>query len=130
MFNSPKTQCIACHNLGYVGGKTGPDLTRIGAIRNERDLLESIVFPSASFVRSYEPLSVKTVDGRVFNGVPRKDAPDDLILTLAVDKEIRLDRKEIEEITPGRVSIMPAGLAQQISEQELADLIAFLRNCK
>ena len=130
VFNSPKTQCIACHNLGYVGGKTGPDLTRIGAIRNERDLLESIVFPSASFVRSYEPLSVKTVDGRVFNGVPRKDAPDELILTLAVDKEIRLDRKEIEEITPGRVSIMPAGLAQQISEQELADLIAFLRNCK
>lgn len=130
VFNSTKTQCIACHNLGYVGGKIGPDLTRIGSIRNDRDLLESIVYPSASFVRSYEPVSVKTVDGRVFNGVPKKDAPDELILTLAADKEVRLDRKEIEEVTPGKVSIMPAGLAQQISEQDLADLIAFLRNCK
>ncbi|WP_020475054.1 PVC-type heme-binding CxxCH protein [Zavarzinella formosa] len=130
VFNSAKTSCIACHTLGYVGGKIGPDLTRIGSIRNERDLLESIVFPSASFVRSYEPVSVKTSDGRVFNGVPKKDAPDELILTLAADKEIRIDRKEIEELTPGKVSIMPAGLAQQVTEQELADLIAFLRNCK
>ncbi len=130
VFNSAKTSCIACHTIGYVGGKIGPDLTRIGGIRTERDLLESILYPSASFVRSYEPLNVKTTDGRVFNGVPKKDAPDELILTIAADKEVRLDRKEIEEVTPGKVSVMPAGLAQQITEQELADLIAFLRGCK
>ncbi len=130
VFNSARTSCIACHTIGYVGGKIGPDLTRIGGIRTERDLLESVLFPSASFVRSYEPLNVKTTDGRVFNGVPKKDAPDELILTIAADKEVRLDRKEIEEVTPGKVSVMPAGLAQQITEQELADLIAFLKGCK
>ena len=80
VFNSAKAACIACHTIGYVGGKVGPDLTRIGGIRTERDLLESIVFPSASFVRSYEPVHGRTKDGRVFNGVLKKDAPDEIVL--------------------------------------------------
>ena len=71
VFNSTKTSCIACHTIGYVGGKIGPDLTRIGSIRQERDLLESILFPSASFVRSYEPLTVVTKDQKTFNGFVR-----------------------------------------------------------
>ncbi len=64
VFNNVKAQCIACHKIGYVGGSVGPDLTRIGGIRTERDLLEAIVFPSASFVRSYEPVRVLTTDER------------------------------------------------------------------
>lgn len=128
VFNSQKTQCIACHNIGYVGGKIGPDLTRIGSIRTERDLLESIVYPSASFVRSYEPITVRTHDGKVFNGVLKKDSADEVVLTLSADKETRIDRKEIEEMVPGKVSIMPAGLNQQMTEQDLADLLAFLRD--
>jgi putative heme-binding domain-containing protein len=130
VFNSTKTSCIACHTIGYVGGKIGPDLTRIGSIRQERDLLESILFPSASFVRSFEPLTVRTKDGQVFNGVPKKDAPDEIVLILAADKEQRIAREDVDEVQPGKVSIMPAGLDKQLSEQELADLIAFLRACK
>jgi putative membrane-bound dehydrogenase-like protein len=130
IFNSAKTSCIACHTIGYVGGKQGPDLTRIGGIRSERDLLESILFPSASFVRSYEPVIVTTKDEKSYSGVPKKDAPDEMILVIAADKEIRIPREEIEEVRPGRVSIMPDGLDKQLSPQELADLIAFLRACK
>jgi putative membrane-bound dehydrogenase-like protein len=130
VFNSTKTSCIACHTIGYVGGKIGPDLTRIGSLRNERDLLESILFPSASFVRSYEPLTVRTKDGKVFNGIPKKDAPDEIVLILAADKEQRIAREDIEEVQPGKVSIMPAGLDKQLTPQELADLVTFLRGCK
>jgi len=54
IFNNPKFACISCHSVGYRGGHLGPDLTSVGTIRTERDLLESIVYPSASFVRSYE----------------------------------------------------------------------------
>jgi putative heme-binding domain-containing protein len=130
VFNSTKTSCIACHTVGYVGGKQGPDLTRIGGIRTERDLLESILFPSASFVRSYEPLIVTTRNGQTFNGVPKKDAPDEIVLVLAADKEVRIPREDVEEVRPGKVSIMPDGLDKQLTPQELADLIAFLRACK
>lgn len=130
VFNGKKANCIACHKVGYVGGPVGPDLTRLGGIRTERDLLESILFPSASFVRSYEPVRVVTTDQRVLNGLVKKDAPDELVITVAADKEERVPRAEVESVSPSTVSLMPAGLEQQLTQQELADLIAFLKASK
>ncbi|MBX9626733.1 MAG: c-type cytochrome, partial [Gemmataceae bacterium] len=121
---------IACHQMGYVGGKVGPDLTRVGGTRSDRDLLEAIVFPSASFVRSYEPVRVVTTDGRTLSGVLTKDAPDEIVLAVAADKEERIARADVESIGPGTVSVMPAGLDQQLSVQDLADLVAFLKASK
>ena len=64
LFNSPKAACSTCHTIGYQGGTIGPDLTSIGQIRTERDLLEAIVFPNASFARGYEPVVVTTKSER------------------------------------------------------------------
>jgi putative heme-binding domain-containing protein len=130
VFNNPKSACVSCHAIGYIGGKVGPDLTRIGQIRNERDLLEAILFPSASFVRSYEPVVVATRDGKVISGVPKKDAPDEVILATGPDQEARIARDEIEEMRLGTVSVMPAGLDQQLTTQELVDLVTFLKACR
>lgn len=130
VFNSAKAACVSCHSIGYIGGKVGPDLTRIGQIRTDRDLLEAIVYPSASFVRSYEPLVVATKEGKVINGVTRKDAPDEIVLATGPTEEARIARDDIEEIRPGTVSVMPAGLDQQLSPEELADLVAFLKACR
>jgi putative membrane-bound dehydrogenase-like protein len=130
VFNNPKVACVACHAIGYLGGNVGPDLTHIGKIRTERDLLESIVFPSASFVRSYEPVLVATKDGKVYNGVIRKDAPDAMVLATGVNQEVRISREDIEEVKPSKVSVMPAGLDQQLTPRELADLVAFLKACQ
>jgi putative heme-binding domain-containing protein len=130
VFNSPRAACVSCHAIGYIGGKVGPDMTRIGQVRNERDLLEAILFPSASFVRSYEPVVIALRDGRVLNGVPKKDAPDEVILATGPNEEARIPRDEIEEMRPGTLSIMPAGLDQQLSTQDLADLVTFLRACR
>jgi len=130
IFNSAKAACLACHAIGYQGGKVGPDLTRISEVRSERDLLEAIVYPSASFVRSYEPMIVATKDGEEHSGVLRKDAPDEILLATGPTTEIRIARSEISEMRPGTVSVMPQGLDEQLNRQELADLIAFLRNTK
>jgi putative membrane-bound dehydrogenase-like protein len=130
VFNSTKTSCRACHTIGYVGGKIGPDLTRIGQIRQPRDLVEAILFPSASFVRSYEPLAVRTLEGQVHSGIVKSDTPTEIVLTLAADKEVRIGRDEIEAALPGKVSVMPAGLDKQLSLRELADLVEFLKNCR
>jgi putative heme-binding domain-containing protein len=127
LFNSTRTACAACHAIGYLGGKLGPDLTRIGQIRTERDLLESILYPSASFVRSYEPVIVQTKSGEDHSGILRKDAPDEIVLATSADTEVRIARSDLREVRPGTVSIMPQGLDEQLSTQELADLIAFLR---
>jgi len=130
VFNSTKAACSACHAIGYLGGTLGPDLTHVGKIRTERDLLEAIVFPSASFVRSYEPLQVTTKKGKVYNGLVRRETPDEVGLATSATEEVRIARQDIDEVQPGKVSIMPAGLDQQLTRQELADLVTFLKGCK
>jgi len=127
IFNSPQTACSACHAIGYLGGKVGPDLTRIGQVRNERDLLEALLYPNASFVRSYEPVIVATKSDEEYSGVLKRDAPDEVILVTGPTTEQRIGRSDIADMRPGTVSIMPSGLAEQLTKQELADLLAFLK---
>ncbi len=130
VFNSRKAVCVSCHAIGYVGGKVGPDLTKIGQIRSERDLLEAIVLPSASFVRSYEPIQVVTTSGKIFSGLIRSETAAAITLVTGPDQEARISREDVEETHPGTVSVMPAGLEQQLTRQELADLVTFLKACK
>ncbi|MBM3999870.1 MAG: c-type cytochrome [Planctomycetes bacterium] len=127
VFYGSKAACSTCHAIGYLGGDIGPDLTRIAGIRTPEDLLESVVFPGASFVRSYEPVLVTTTDGRIYNGTIRNEGPNETTLALAADKFVILPRSSIETIQPSKTSVMPAGLDQQLSVQELADLIEFLK---
>ena len=131
VFNSSKNACVACHTIGYLGGKVGPDLTRIGQIRTERDLLEAIVFPSSSFVRGYEPVVIRTKSGKSHNGVIRQDSTKtEIVLATGVNQEVRIPRSEIDDIRPSQVSVMPSGLDQQLTPRELADLVAFLKACR
>ncbi len=130
VFNSTKAACTACHKFGYLGGNAGPDMTRIGGVRTERDLLESILFPSLSFVRSYESVVIVTTDGRVLNGLIRNETSTELLLATGPNQEVRVPRADIEEVRPSTVSVMPAGLDKQLTAQELADLVAFLKNAK
>jgi putative membrane-bound dehydrogenase-like protein len=130
VFHSPKAACVSCHAIGYQGGTVGPDLTHVGRTRSDRDLLEAIVFPNASFVRSYEPVVVLTKEGKIHNGILRKETPEEIILAVSADQQVRLSRNDIEEMKPSKVSLMPSGLEQQLTPQELADVVAFLRACK
>lgn len=127
VFNNPKVACYSCHAIGYMGGRIGPDLTRIGQVRSERDLLEAILYPSASFARGYEPVVIRTRSGAVQTGVLRNnDLPDEIVLATERE-ETRIPRREIVDMQPGTVSLMPQGLGDQLSQQELADLLAFLK---
>ena len=128
VYHSSKATCAACHRLGHAGGTTGPDLTHVGKTRTERDILESILFPSLSFVRSYEPMQVITQDGKTINGVIREENAHDYVFATGPDQTIRVPREEIDEMQPSKVSIMPAGLDKQLTPQELADLVAFLKS--
>jgi putative membrane-bound dehydrogenase-like protein len=130
VFNSAKAACTVCHKLGYLGGDVGPDLTSVGQSRSERDLLESIVYPSASFVRSYEPVTVVTKAGDEFSGVLRRDNAEEVVLATGPGSEMRIARTDVTEMRPGTLSVMPQGLDEQLGKQELADLVVFLKNTK
>jgi putative heme-binding domain-containing protein len=130
VFYGPKASCAACHAVGGRGAAIGPDLTKIGAIRSGRDLLESLVFPSASFARGFEPFVVETKGGKVHQGVMTRETADAVVLVNADRHETRVPRAEIDSIAPGRVSIMPQGLDAQLSRQELQHLMAFLQSLR
>lgn len=130
VFFGTKASCSACHAVGYRGGKVGPDLTSVGRIRDDRSLLESILYPSASFVQSYEPTTIITASGQIHSGVIKEETAADIVLSLDAEKTIRISRDEIDETVAGTVSIMPAGLEQQLTPQQLADLIVFLKSAQ
>jgi putative membrane-bound dehydrogenase-like protein len=130
IFNSTRAACVTCHTIGYLGGHVGPDLTRIGSVRTERDLLESIVYPSASFARAYEPVIVETRDGEQHSGILKGETPESVQLVEGAGVEERLARANILSMRPGAVSVMPEGLEQQLTREELADLVAFLKSLK
>ena len=130
VFFGTRAACSTCHTIRAEGGHVGPDLSRIGAARNGRDLLESILFPSASFARGYEPYVIARDDGRVLTGVIRKETGDSIVLATEGRLEVAIPRRSIEAIEPSRVSLMPRGLEANLSEPDLADLVAFLQSLK
>jgi putative membrane-bound dehydrogenase-like protein len=130
LFNGPRAACASCHVMGYRGGTIGPDLTAIGQVRSERDLLEAIVFPNASFVRGYEPVVVTTLAGTEHAGVLTEEGLDALVILSAAGEQTRVPRERVASLQPASVSLMPTGYGDQLTRQELADLVAFLKNTK
>ena len=129
VFQSTKAACSTCHPLGYKGGTLGPDLSKVGAIRTRRDLIEALVFPSASFVRSYEPVQVTRSDDSVVYGIVTSQGGDTLTLaTGATTPPASVPRADIKRLTPGAFSLMPQGIDQILSAQELSDVVAYLQS--
>lgn len=129
VFNSQKASCNLCHQQGYQGGKLGPDLTSIGAIRSRTDLLEAIVFPSASFVRSYEPVTLRTRNQGDIKGIIRSESNANIRVATAPNAETSIARELVLDILPDSTSLMPAGYDRILTPQELSDLVAFLESC-
>jgi putative membrane-bound dehydrogenase-like protein len=130
VFMGNKAACSACHTISGEGGRVGPDLSHIGGIRSARDLLEAVVLPSASFARGYEPYVVATRDGKFQTGLIARQTADAIYLIAADRAEVRVSRADIESLEPGTVSIMPGGLDVLLSQQELVDVIAYLRSLR
>ena len=130
IFFGKKAACSGCHAVEDLGGKVGPDLTRIGAIRTGTDLLEAIALPSASFARGYRSYLVVTDAGRIYTGVISRESTDMVYLRTADLSEVRIARDEIEVMKESPTSIMPKGLEQRLSPQEIRDLLAYLQNRK
>lgn len=116
--------CANCHVLYGVGRLIGPDLT--GSNRKNIDyLLENIVDPSASVAANFRSVSVTLADGRTLSGVVGEQNERTLTLLTAQEPQT-LDRKEIEELKPTNLSLMPDGLLQNLTAEQKRDLFAYL----
>ena len=120
-----KATCSTCHKIGKEGGLFGPDLTSIQRDRSTHDLLEAIVYPSASFVREYETYKVKTGNGD-HTGIIKSKTPEEIILATSLQSSIRIPKANITGTEISDVSMMPQGLDKLLTKKEIADLMAFL----
>ena len=130
LFRSSKLGCESCHKMGYRGKDIGPDLTRIGGTRTKEAILEAIIEPSNRIEQGYTTTKVLTFDGRILNGIVIKETKDWITLRLDADRSETIQKDEIEIQEPSETSIMPDGLVKLLTDQELADLMAFLTSAK
>ncbi|MEZ6074374.1 MAG: c-type cytochrome [Pirellulaceae bacterium] len=119
-------RCAACHKLFFKGGNVGPDLTPYQR-GNLDTLLVSVISPSLEIREGFEYMTLITVDGRILTGFVVDQ--DNQIITLRVKagEDIRIERKDVEDIAPVGRSLMPDGVLDGMTDQQLRDFFAYLR---
>ncbi len=122
--------CVKCHSVGGQGGTVGPELSSVGAKYPKDEVIQSVLYPSAKISSGYEPVVVALADGKVMTGIIKGETADAIELDDAEGKRTRIAKDDIEERKRADVSLMPNGLAEGLSTQDFADLIAYLETLK
>ena len=116
--------CANCHRVFDSGTLIGPDLT--GAQRTNVDyLLQNLLDPSASISKDYQMQIVATTNGRVITGLLVEESDNAITVQTSTEKVI-VPRNEIEEQKISDVSMMPEGILQKMTHDEVRDLFAYL----
>jgi putative heme-binding domain-containing protein len=120
--------CARCHMPRRQGGRVGPDLSGINN-KSKEELLTSILNPSYAIEPRFVNYVVTTKDGRMYDGVMANETPGAITLRGgSVDGgDETVLRKNVAEIRASSVSLMPEGFEQNLSKQDVADVITYLR---
>jgi putative heme-binding domain-containing protein len=119
--------CSACHTHQGVGGKVGPDLTGIRHQPADAILLHLLV-PNYEVAPNYQTLSVVTQDGRSLSGWLAAESASSLTLRTAAGSEETVSRSQLSSLVASGLSLMPDGLEQTMAKEDVANLVAFLKN--
>lgn len=121
-----KQVCSACHKVGDIGKKFGPDLSDVGMRLSTEQIVRSVTMPNHEISKGFETVMVLTYDGVTHNGFILSEDDDTLSLGIADGKKVDVDKEEIEIRKAMKASSMPEGLAKTIAPIEFLDLIAYL----
>lgn len=122
--------CHRCHRGGERRGndRLGPDLAGAAARFSREDLFAAIVDPSRNVAPLYHTTIITTRDGRVLQGLIVYESPDGTLLQTGPDTTVRITGDELAGQRGGDGSLMPTGLLASLTDQQLADLDAYLRS--
>jgi len=120
--------CASCHTMFGEGGTLGPDIT--GSNRaNLEYLLHNIVDPNAEIPNAYRAATVVLRDGRVLSGVIETQN-EKVVSVVTTNETVTVPRGDVRSITQSDVSMMPEGLLAPLTDQEVRDLVAYLRGSR
>ncbi len=118
--------CAQCHRLNDIGNDVGPPLKQL-ADKSPQQLLETILDPNREVDPKYASYSVLLQDGRVFAGIIAEEAASQIVIAEAGGKKHTIARSDIDQLRSTGVSLMPTGLEQQITPEQMNQLISFLK---
>ncbi len=124
-------QCYKCHRIKGTGGIAGPDLTPAGRRFSTRDLLETIIDPNKAISDQYQATIFQMEDGRLITGRVVNLNGDRYMVQTDMIQPNQLEHlkvAEIEAMKPSDVSVMPAGLLDNLTRDEILDLVAYLKS--
>lgn len=120
-------RCASCHQLGQLGNRIGPDISDTRT-KTKSQLLHDILLPNAAIDSAFVEYLVATDDGRNFSGVISEETGASVTLKQANNETIVLPRDQIERMESTGKSLMPIGLEKDLTVQEVANLLSFLKN--
>jgi putative heme-binding domain-containing protein len=116
--------CASCHKLFGEGASIGPDLT--GSQRSNLDyILENVLDPSAVVAREYQVVVVELKSGRTLNGIIKSET-DRAVTVQTQNEAVVVPKADIESRTQTNVSMMPEGLFDKLSDNEVRNLVGYL----
>jgi putative heme-binding domain-containing protein len=120
-------KCATCHALHGQGGNVGPDLTSY-----KRDdvpqMLLNVINPSAEIREGFESSVIVAKSGRMVTGIVAEKDARVVVVRTAEGQQIVLPRDEVESIDVSGISMMPEGLLEGMTDQQVCDLFAYLRS--
>ncbi len=121
--------CFACHRFKQEGGAIGPDLTSVAGKFSPRDLLESIIEPSKEISDQYGAMVFTKTDGSTVVGRIMNLSGNSLRINVNMmnpNDIVILDRTKLKGMEPSPTSMMPPGLINSLSKDDVLDLLAYL----
>ncbi|HET6573192.1 MAG TPA: c-type cytochrome, partial [Fimbriiglobus sp.] len=122
-----KQQCAACHKLAGEGHEVGPDLLAVVPGKSGEDLLTALLDPNREVDPRYLNYLANTLDGRSLTGVIVAETSAAITLRRSDGAEDTVRRADIDTLKSSGLSLMPEGLEKTVTRQDVADLLAYLR---
>jgi putative heme-binding domain-containing protein len=126
-FHSRVAECFRCHEFEGRGNTVGPELSTIGMSMTRERLVQSLVDPSREIAPQFTTYSILKHDGALLTGIHIGDEVDGRMRYVDPKGTLfHVHPNDVEQRQPSSQSIMPEGLVDQLTQQELRDLMAFL----
>ena len=128
-----QAQCYKCHQFAGSGGIVGPDLTILSRRYTKEYLLETLIDPDKEISDQYQATLFELDNGKMVSGRVANLSNDTYMIQenmISPGKLTRINRKNIVDSVPSKVSPMPGGLLDSFTKEEILDLMAYLRSTK
>ncbi|MBS4072030.1 MAG: HEAT repeat domain-containing protein [Algoriphagus sp.] len=122
--------CLACHTIEKGQPMKGPYMGQIGSIMSRDQIVESILKPNASISQGFATVLLDTKDGKSYTGFVTAESAEKLTIRDIGGNATTLEKSAIKNRKQLDTSMMPAGLANSLSFEELASLVSYLQQQK